>query len=303
MVDEIRVGGAGVGDDAGTQPLDVVRAQQLPARAVGEGEVDQSFMVAALDEGGVAATGPRRFTDAAETPAGQAALFHEVRPERDDRRRVATCLDHVDEAHVVRVPTEPSAEQIDLLRGDGDEHGLLRGQPLPDERERRGEELCFPAVQEGLVAKGRTRGHVSMTKTSFRSVISSTRQTGGDGHRRIRSSPRSRAVWCALDHALQSGGVEERDLPEIEHDRALELLEYLRQFTDRAHVEVATDGDDTVVGLDLEHTLGRLVHQLLVNTYAEGAFIRRGAGGARRVRRVHGRCRLRSAGDARSGRS
>ena len=105
-----------------------------------------------------------------------------------------------------------------------------------------------------------------MTNTPFRSVISSTR---ADGWRR---PPQDQVVApfprrpLRVDDALKPGRVEEREVVEHEHDGAVELLERLRQFTDRPHVEVAADGDDAVVGLDLELTLRTLFIDLHYTT-------------------------------------
>ena len=104
----------------------------------------------ALDELGAAAGGPDRLADAARrTAVGPAG--HELAPGRDDVRGVGAELVHVGERDAVGIGPQLRAQQVDLRRGDGDEHRLAGLEPLAQERGSAGDELVVAPVHPGNV--------------------------------------------------------------------------------------------------------------------------------------------------------
>src|SRR6266576_1009996 len=89
-------------------------------------------------------------------------VLGEVRPGRDYAAGVPAGLAHVLELHAIRVGTELGPQQVDLVRRDHHENGLLGRQPTVDERGRALREVARPRIEQGLMAEAvgaHGRGH------------------------------------------------------------------------------------------------------------------------------------------------
>jgi hypothetical protein len=143
----------GLGDDAGVEGVDVVRAQQPEVLGALEGEVEQGLVALALDERLGAAVGPDRLADAPQPPALTGVGIDELAPRGDDARRVDADVGHVGEGHSLGLASELLAQPGDPGRADDDEDRLAGRDRLADPGQRPGEEAVVTRVEQRLVAE------------------------------------------------------------------------------------------------------------------------------------------------------
>ena len=110
-------------------------------------------MLLALDDLGARPRGPDGFADAAERSSRRGVALHPILPGRDDPRRVAPDLGHVEELDLRRVVRQFVAQHRGPRLDHRDEHRLAAVQAFAYELRCRGDELLVPGVQQRLVPK------------------------------------------------------------------------------------------------------------------------------------------------------
>jgi len=152
LADE-RVRAARLFEHRRVERLGVVRAEEPPGRAAGEGEVEQRLVPLALGELGRRPLGPDRLADPAHAPPGRRAPGDELAPGRDDAGRVRAHLGHVREPDTARGVAELLPQQADLGRVDDDERGLVGLDRVAKECARAAHEVVLPRIEERFVAE------------------------------------------------------------------------------------------------------------------------------------------------------